>query len=260
MYFEKLWTEFSKLQEVEAIVLGGSRAMDNFDEKSDYDLYIYCSEIPAINIREQILTSTCDYMELGNHFWELEDDCTLKDGVDIDILYRNLDIFTQEVSSVVESFHVHNGYTTCMWHNLLYSKILYDRNGSFKKVQGRFNVHYPEQLKTNIIQQNMRLLTQNLPSYDKQIKKALKRNDLLSINHRITAFLESYFDIIFALNELTHPGEKRMLSYVKKHAKILPENFEENIQILLKNAFFDSEATIKTLEEIIDNICRVLTI
>ena len=97
MYFEKLWTEFSKLQEVEAIVLGGSRAMDNFDEKSDYDLYIYCSEIPAINIREQILTSTCDYMELGNHFWELEDDCTLKDGVDIDILYRNLDIFTQEV-------------------------------------------------------------------------------------------------------------------------------------------------------------------
>ena len=161
---------------------------------------------------------------------------------------------------MVESFHVHNGYTTCMWHNLLYSKILYDRNGNFKKVQGRFNVHYPEQLKTNIIQQNMRLLTQNLPSYDKQIKKALKRNDLLSINHRITAFLESYFDIIFALNELTHPGEKRMLSYVKKHAKILPENFEENIQILLKNAFFDSEATIKTLEEIIDNICRVLTI
>ena len=87
MYFEKLWTEFSKLQEVEAIVLGGSRAMDNFDEKSDYDLYIYCSEIPAINIREQILTSTCNYMEVGNHFWELEDDCTLKDGVDIDILY-----------------------------------------------------------------------------------------------------------------------------------------------------------------------------
>lgn len=110
MYFEKLWTKFSKLQEVEAIVLGGSRAMDNFDEKSDYDLYIYCSEIPAINVREQILTSTCNYMELGNHFWELEDDCTLKDGVDIDILYRNLDTFTQEVSSVVESFHVHNGY------------------------------------------------------------------------------------------------------------------------------------------------------
>lgn len=106
----------------------------------------------------------------------------------------------------------------------------------------------------------MRLLTGNLPSYDKQIRKALKRNDLLSINHRITAFLESYFDIIFALNELTHPGEKRVLSYAKKYAKILTENFEENIQMLLKNALFDSEATIKTLEEITDNICRVLTI
>ena len=147
-----------------------------------------------------------------------------------------------------------------MWHNLLHSKILYDKNDDFRKVQKRFDVSYPEQLKTNIIQQNMRLLTGNLPSYDKQIRKALKRNDLLSINHRITAFLESYFDIIFALNELTHPGEKRVLSYAKKYAKILTENFEENIQMLLKNALFDSEATIKTLEEITDNICRVLTI
>ena len=43
MYFNLLWNEFATLPEVEAIALGGSRAGANYDEKSDYDLYIYCN-------------------------------------------------------------------------------------------------------------------------------------------------------------------------------------------------------------------------
>ena len=46
MYFEQLWKAFSQMEEVEAIALGGSRAGQNFDEKSDYDLYIYCTKVP----------------------------------------------------------------------------------------------------------------------------------------------------------------------------------------------------------------------
>lgn len=55
----------------------------------------------------------------------------------------------------------------------------------------------------------MDLLTGSLPSYDKQIEKILVRKDIVSINYRVAAFLESYLDIIFAINRLTHPGEKR---------------------------------------------------
>ena len=40
---EKLFEELSELPQVEAIALGGSRAGKNFDEKSDYDVYLYCT-------------------------------------------------------------------------------------------------------------------------------------------------------------------------------------------------------------------------
>ena len=257
MYFEELWNEFSKLNEVEAIALGGSRAGNNYDEKSDYDLYIYCTQIPDESIRRNILVKYCSYMEIGNSFWELEDDCTLKDGVDIDILYRNIESFTNDVSYVVEKFNAYNGYTTCMGHNLLHSRILYDTDDKFRKMQERFDIPYPDKLKDNIISKNIRLLTGNLPSYDMQIKKALKRGDMVSVNHRTAAFMESYFDIIFALNKLTHPGEKRMVQYAIQDAEILPEDFEKNIADLFTNMYTNSNAFAETLEKIIDSLKKI---
>lgn len=254
MFFEELWKEFAELPEVEAITLGGSRAGENYDEKSDYDLYLYCSRIPEEGLREEILSRYCRYREIGNHFWEPEDDCTLKDGVDIDILYRNLKDFEQEVASVVERHLPHNGYTTCMWHNLLHSRVLYDRNGELTAMQKRFAVPYPEELRTNIIEQNMRLLTGNLPSYDGQIAKAWKRGDLVSVNHRTAAFLESYFDILFAANRLTHPGEKRMVQYAKEHASGLPKDFTKDFETLFANLFSDGETTADTIRRMTEHL------
>ena len=40
---DQVFEEFSKLPQVEAIALGGSRAGTHFDEKSDYDIYLYCT-------------------------------------------------------------------------------------------------------------------------------------------------------------------------------------------------------------------------
>lgn len=233
--FNSLWFEFTKLPEVTAIVLGGSRSGSNYDRSSDYDLYIYCENIPNKDVRKLILDKHCSYIELENQFWEVEDNCTLSDGIDIDIVYRNINDFENNIENVVEKHQASNGYTTCFWHNLKNSKILYDPHKEFYRIKERFSVPFPKKLKENIILKNFRLLTGNLPSYDKQIIKAFTRGDLVSVNHRIAAFIESYFDIIFAVNELTHPGEKRMISYAKEHAKILPNDFEVNVNELLNS-------------------------
>lgn len=232
-----LFDEFSKIPQVEAIALGGSRATGRNDEKSDYDVYVYLTDSVDETIRRTILEKYCKYMEISNAFWELEDDVTLKDGIDMDIIYRNMNDFENMVSSVVDQCVAWNGYTTCMWHNLITSKIVYDRNGNLQKLQEKYKIPYPKQLKENIISNNMKLLHGMLPSFDMQIKKAENRADFVSVNHRVTEFLASYFDILFALNEMTHPGEKRMQSICSSECKLLPKRFDENLNRLFQGMF-----------------------
>lgn len=233
----KLFEELGSLSQVEAIALGGSRATGRNDEKSDYDVYVYITDKVDENDRRSILDKYCEYMEIGNSFWEPEDDVTLKDGIDMDIIYRNMDDFEKMISSVVTDCTPWNGYTTCMWHNLITSKIVLDKKDKLKAMQEKYRIPYPKKLKENIISNNLSLLSGMLPSFDMQIKKAENRGDLVSVNHRVTEFLASYFDIIFALNEMTHPGEKRMQSICSKECRILPNNFDENLKSLFDGMF-----------------------
>lgn len=255
---EELLKELAELPEVEAIALGGSRAAGPYDEKSDYDVYLYCTGNIKEEVRVQILSRYCSTMEIGNHFWEYEDNCTLNNGIDMDILYRNLDEFCNDVASVVEKHQARNGYTTCMWHNLRTCKVIYDRNGKLEAAKKRFDVPYPVQLKQNIITRNMKLLHSAMPAYDGQIKKAVKRDDVVSINHRTAAFMESYFDILFALNELTHPGEKRLILYCKANCEILPKDFEENLSRLFRDLFVNKTDIAKDIKRIVEELEKVL--
>lgn len=259
MEIEDLFAEFAELKEVEAIALGGSRAgenRDSWDDKSDYDVYVYVTQDIEEARRREILLKYCRIMEIGNHYWEAEDNCTLLNGVDLDIIYRRLDAFAADVEDVVFLHHSRNGYTTCMWHNLATCRILYDRDGRLRQTQQRFQVPYPAELKRSIIENNRKLLGGVLPSYDAQIAKACGRRDMVSVNHRVAAFLASYFDILFALNELTHPGEKRLVSLCEERCRLLPKNFKENLEKLFACMF--SQDIGQVIARIIEELDRIL--
>lgn len=128
---QHLFKELARLEQVEALALGGSRAGQHFDKDSDYDVYVYLSAPLSPDIRKEILSKYCSYMEIGNQFWELEDDCVLNNGIEIELIYRSLDEFDKDLQAVVLEHQAQNSYTTCMWYNLLNSKIIYDRDGHY---------------------------------------------------------------------------------------------------------------------------------
>ena len=255
---EELFWELSLFPEVEAVALGGSRAGRHYDEKSDYDVYVYCTGTISEESREALLSRYCKTMEIGNHFWELEDDCTLKNGIDIDIIYRNLDDFINGISNVVDKGQAYNGYTTCMWHNLCNCKILYDKEKRLTEAKRKYKIPYPDHLRNNIIEKNRILLRGSMPAFENQILKAVERGDLVSINHRVTEFVASYFDIIFALNEMTHPGEKRLVELCKANCKYLPIDFEKNLNLLFQDMYTHPEYIARDLDRMILRLDKVI--
>lgn len=248
MYFDIIIQSLKNNSNVEAICLGGSRASGLNDDKSDYDVYVYYNKPIPLEERRNILKSNCCHMEIGVSYFEEEDDCILNNGIIIELIYRNINEFCKIVDKTLENNVASLGYTTCFFDNIVHSKVLFDRNELYQQMVNKLKI-FPESLRQNIITKNMEMLHGVIASYDSQIIKAYKRGDLVSINHRIAAYLASYFDVIFALNKLYHPGEKRLVEIVKKKCNLIPKDFEKNISLLLQNENIEN-----TLDNMFNNL------
>lgn len=234
-FLEQLLDKYIEIPSVEAIAIGGSTSANTFDNNSDVDVYVFSKESIPIEVRKSIIMPVSSNHEIGGEYFGSGDEFW------VDVLNKQLDVMYWDIKwfeSVVENtwfkFYPQNGYTTCFLYTLKNFNIIYDKNSWLQKLQKKLDTPYPKKLKENIINRNIMLMKDKpFASYYEQIEKAILRKDIVSINHRISAFIASYFDIIFAINELLHPGEKRLIQYAKKNCKILPNNFEDNLNKLL---------------------------
>jgi hypothetical protein len=210
---EELASELSELAYVEAVILGGSISTGMSDERSDCDLYVYTWQPIDVPLREAILKPRAARLELQRDFWEWEDTWIEHDGTKFEIMYRGCRNAEQEVERRLFRYEASVGYTTCVLHTLAHGHALVDQNGWFKSLQQRvLNTSYPDELLQAVIAKNFPVLGPIISSYEDQIDSAFARRDLVSLIHRTTAWLASYFDIVFAANRGYHPGEKRLLS------------------------------------------------
>lgn len=255
----KLVEDFSKLNDVEGITIAGSHTNNTADSESDYDIYVYINNEIPVEKRKNILEKYSSYMEYNNQFWETEDDGVLKDGnKPIELIYRDLKWIDDMIDAKINKYYADTGYTTCFWANIKFSEILYDKMGKLENLKKKYDVDYPDKLVENIVKKNYPLLNEKMPAYFFQIEKALKRKDAVSVNHRIAAFLASYFDIIFAVNKIPHPGEKKIINILTKNAEILPKNMEKNIDELFIMLPEMNTSILMKLEEIILNLKTLL--
>lgn len=248
---QKIVDELAKLDYVDAICLSGSRT-GLFDEKSDFDIYVYSSKQVDIQFRKDLANKYSAQAEVANDFFGEGDEWLLPNGVGFDFMYRDTKWLNDEITRVWDKHQAGVGYSTAFLYNIKTSKILFDRKNEFASAQKKLETPYPQGLSEAIIAKNYPLLKSKLcASFYEQVEKAIEREDFISVNHRTSAFLASYFDVLFALNKVLHPGEKKLIAFTNKLCKTLPKDFENDVNYVAKAPANEKlKAMDKLLEEL----------
>lgn len=254
LLFREIVDELIQCPEVEAIALAGSKVTSYEDQLSDHNFYVYLNAELSHSTRKRITNKYLRYVEFNNQYWETEDDGQLNDGSEIRLIYRDINSFDQNIAQVAIEHSARIGYTTSFWYNLLHAEILFDRNQLLEGLQQKYKIPYPAELKAAILQKNHGLLRRQMPAYIFQMQKAVTRKDLIALNHVVSNYFASYFDILFAVNEKLHPGEKKLVEYVKNRCLWIPGNFEADIETILQMAATADEKLVDQVNSMIEEL------
>ena len=183
--------------------------------------------------RASIIGPRASRKELDNDFWgETEDYWPEREsGVKVEVAYRG-----RWVLDALTDMFAHNlarlGASTTLWHSVRASRVLYNRNGWFASLQSVADVLYPDALAEAIVRKNLTVLRGSPANLPEQLAQAISRGDAVATHHFVSVILDSYFDVLFALNKMPHPGSKRMLAYAEglRHQ---PEGMKNDVTLLV---------------------------
>ena len=248
---------FGELPQVVAVALGGSLAGGAADAASDIDLYVYTRAAIPVTTRVAIVERLggATRADFDQNYWGASDqwlDATT--GQEIDAVYFDAAWMASQLERVLIGHAPSLGYTTAFWHTVRQSRSLHDPTGWLADQQRRAAVAYPEPLRRAIVVHNQPVLRGIITSYRTQIAKAITRDDLVSINHRLAALLASYFDILFAVNRLPHPGEKRLLARAEALCPSLPADMAADVTATLVAAGAAPADLLGHLDRLLDRL------
>lgn len=246
---------YSELPNVEAVAVAGSLNSGEADSDSDIDLYVYLRDDLTIDMRAVIANQRSSQAEVGNSFWEPGDEWIEDEAqVDVDVMFRRKKWLETQLLQTLTLHNAAVGYSTCIWYNVRNSEILFDRNGWLSGVKEQAMQPYPDALQRAVIAKNFPILRNRISSYYAQIHKALKRGDMVSLNHRVAALLASYFDVLFAVNKQAHPGEKRLLDHAEALCEKRPVDMRPQVESLLKQISTPDDTLLTTLKSLLDGL------
>lgn len=235
----RLAAALAALPGVRAVALGGSVATGAADGGSDIDLYCYGDRIPAVEERRALVRDlgAAPGAEVGNSFFEPGDEWRdAGSGVAVDVMYRLCPWAEDRLDAVLRRHEASLGYSTALWHNIRTARPLADAGGWLAALRARAEGPYPKGLARAVVALNWGMLAETANRWPVQLEGALGRSDAVAAGHRTTAMLASWFDVLFALNRRTHPGEKRLLRLAAETCPLRPEGWEDDVRALLAAA------------------------
>jgi hypothetical protein len=204
-FLQEFATAFGSIPGVEAVAWCGSAAMGVADAHSDFDFYVYTNAPVSVESRRSVISGRSRHSQLNNTFWELEDEWIDAENRRFNAMYRSYDFVLGEIASRLDRYSADLGYTTAYCFSVANGFILHDPQHWLGAVQQRLRQPFPEPLIRAIIDKNRPVLGGGMQScYLAQMKAAIGRGDLISLNHRVAVWIASYTDVLFAVNRRYH--------------------------------------------------------
>lgn len=253
---------YAALPEVEAVALGGSRGAGGVgrDPASDIDVYVYTRGEIGLDVRRGIVEAAggASRADLGVTFWGDGDEwLDAATGIHVDAMYFDAGRIADQLDRVLVRHEASLGCSTCFWHTIRGSLVLADPRGWLTALQARSRAEYPEPLRRNVIDLNHAVLRGPLPAYSTQVARAARRGDLVSVNHRLAGLLASYFDVLFAVNRVPHPGEKRLVEAASRLPRV-PAGMAADLRELLETATTDLSGLPVRVDRLLDRLDTML--
>jgi predicted nucleotidyltransferase len=246
---------------VAAIALVGSHASGMAEPDSDLDLFVY-ADGDLGTLRAEMAHEHADpaaWHSLHERGFGDCDTWRLKDGRSwLDLMYWPTTWAEEQLHRVLAEHTASMGYSTAFWRSIRDARPLYQRDGWHADLQRRARQPYPESLRRNVVNLNRPYLRDHPFSFREQAAKAIARQDLVSVNHRVAAWLASYADIVFALNRVLHPGEKRLPQHLSLECDTLPADLLPSVSRLVGLAGQASPSILAAMDELTDALEAVL--
>jgi len=231
---------------------------------ADIDVFVYSAEPASAPSDSRLIEARAGSLSLGLIHRNFNDGTERwiapSLGAHVDIVRRCPLWFSYAINKIVRYQQVQAGSSTCLLHELAKSKPIYDRAGWFAGLRDStlYGYGYPGSLKVAILHKNYPLLNIGKNSWLNKAELAYHKGDTLAVFKYCSCFLASYFDILFALNEEFHPGEKQLM----EHAMMLlhrPPDLQSLVRSFLmsqhgdiSNISFVAHALIKSLDPLFD--------
>jgi hypothetical protein len=232
---------FNHCPEVSSVLVFGSVASGQVDERSDVDMLIICrSSILPISTRERILSQIGSNWLFHKQYSPLFVDCDVNGlvaGILVEVHYQT----TPWISEVLNEVLGYGAITTeklpfrpyTLPALLQRGLLLKDKDGTIKQWREQAR-NFPKVLKLNILRHFIPILHEKLAELKATAERGLgSRSFIFFLNSAVDALTS----ILFAVNETYDPADRRAEQTILPTLPYVPQDFISTLTKVLEGPF-----------------------
>lgn len=241
----RLNAELGRHPEISAILVFGSVASGQVDERSDIDLFVVCrAAILPISERQTILTTFGSGWHLqdqaqDNPLFAYCDQDGVVEGVFVTLHYQTVAWIEQVLTDVIEQGMLSTPQMPFRAYTLpsLLSRgwLLHDQDGTVRRWREQIQP-FPTQLQRNLLDHFIPLLHENVEELVANAERNLgPRVFLFRLNWAVDALI----GMLFAVNEMYDPADRRTERMILPTLNRVPSHFTLRLTEVLEGPFDD---------------------